>query len=283
MFAVSIYKSVVNSKKSYQRLTKSLERYEDNQEQKIKLPEPQGKLQLETLIYKLPKSDDIIIKNINLEINAGEIIGIIGASGSGKTTLARLIVGVLRQSKGKVRMDGAEVQNQDSKEIGKYIGYLPQDVELFDTSIKENIARMNKKAKDEDIINASKFAGTHDLILKLSKGYETNASNLSAGQKQRVALARSFYGNPKLVILDEPNSNLDTEGENALTRVLQNAKANKITTIVISHKPMILSFVDKILLLHEGEVKVFDEAKKVMQGLAPKGKVLTRSNATKKK
>lgn len=265
--AVTIYKSLIDSNKSYQRLVEVLKNYEAK-EQKIKLPQPHGKLDIENLIYKLPNSDHLIIKAINAKINAGEAIGIIGPSGSGKTTLARLIVGILQPTKGTIRIDDADIKNQDSEDIGQYLGYLPQDVELFNVTVKENIARMHKKAKSEAIIAAAKFANVHELILRFPLGYETNANSLSAGQRQRVALARAFYQTPKIVVLDEPNSNLDNEGEVALVKAIQNAKKHKITTITISHRPSILKSVDRILVMHAGEIKMFDSAEKVIKALA---------------
>ena len=178
---------------------------------------------------------------------------------------------VLTPDKGSVRLDGSDLKNQDSEEIGKYIGYLPQDIELFEGTIKDNIARMKEKVKAEEIVEAAKFANIHDLIIKLPKSYETNAIHLSAGQRQRIGLARAFFRKPKFVILDEPNSNLDTEGENALMKTIEAAKKEKITTIIISHRPTILNIVDKILVLHDGQAKIFDEAKKVIKQLSTGG------------
>jgi PrtD family type I secretion system ABC transporter len=265
--AVTIYKALINTKKSYSRLVENLKTHEDKEE-KLELPEPQGKIQLDKIFYKIPNTDQTVIKGINITINPGEIIGIIGPSGSGKTTLARLMTDVLTPDKGSVRLDGSDLTNQDSEEIGKYIGYLPQDIELFEGTIKDNIARMKEKVKAEEIVEAAKFAGIHDLIIKLPKSYETNALTLSAGQRQRIGLARAFFRKPKFVILDEPNSNLDTEGENALMNTIGNARKEKITTIIISHRPNILNIVDKILVLHDGEAKIFDESKKVIKQMS---------------
>ena len=265
--AITIYKSLLNAKKSYGRLSENLGKYEELEE-KLKLPEPKGEVKLDKIFYRSPGSDRIIINGVNITINPGEIIGVIGPSGSGKTTLARLMTNVLNPEKGSVRLDGSDLKNQDSEEVGKYIGYLPQDIELFDGSIKDNIARMKEKVPDEEIIKAAKFASIHDLIIKLPKSYESNASNLSAGQRQRVGLARAFFGNPKFVVLDEPNSNLDTEGDKGLIDTIANAKKEKITTIIISHRPSILSAVDKILVLHDGQAKMFDEAKKVIKEMS---------------
>lgn len=263
----TIYKALINAKKSYSRLLESLKSYEETEE-KIKLPEPTGNVQLDAIFYKAPNSDHIIVNGVNISIKAGEVIGLIGPSGSGKTTLARLMTNVLTPSKGSVRLDGSDLKNQDSEDVGKYIGYLPQDIELFEGSIKDNISRMQEDANSDDIIKAAKFANIHDLIIKLPQSYETSATTLSAGQRQRIGLARAFFGNPKFVILDEPNSNLDTEGDLALMNTIENIKKAKITTVIISHRPKILSSVDKILVLHEGKAKMFDEAQTVINNLS---------------
>jgi len=177
-------------------------------------------------------------------------------------------VGVLQPSSGFVRIDDADLFDQNSQDIGKFIGYLPQDVELFKGSIKDNIARMQENISDEKIIAAAKFCGIHELILKFPQGYESfinkDANNLSGGQKQRIALARAFFGDVKFVVLDEPNSNLDSAGEVALIETLKKAKEKKITTIIITHKPSIAKVCDKIMVLQDGQIKVFDEADKVI-------------------
>ena len=266
--AVSLWKSIITVRKSYSRLNQSLKSYKINQE-KILLPDIRGEIKVEKLSYKLPSLDKLIIKNISFQIDEGQIIAIVGKSGSGKTTLARLLVGAIKPSAGNIRIDDANLADQNLEEIGKFIGYLPQGVELFKGSVKENIARMNKDAKDQEVIMAAEFCSNHQMILRLNTGYETpiekDARNLSGGQKQRIALSRAFFGQVKFVVLDEPNSNLDQEGEMALIKALKTAKENKITTIIITHKPSIASFCDKVLLLQDGEVKAFDEAKTLIK------------------
>lgn len=267
--AIGLWKSLKTTKSAYLCLNESLKNYVEDKG-KIELPTPKGEIAVDKLIYKLPNSDRLLIKGASFKINSGEVIGIIGPTGSGKTTLARLLVGVLKPSSGIVKIDGANLFDQDLEKIGKHIGYLPQDVELFKGLVKHNIARMDKNAKDEEIIKAAQFCDVHEIILSLTQGYETpiekDASNLSAGQKQRIALARAYFGDVKFVVLDEPNSNLDTEGETALNNTILRAKENKITTVIITHRPSVAGICDKIMLLKDGEVKAFDVASKVLGG-----------------
>jgi PrtD family type I secretion system ABC transporter len=265
--AIGLWKSLKTAKASYFRLNESLKNYTEDKG-KIELPTPHGEIIVDRLIYKLEKSDRILVKGVSFKINAGEVVAIIGPTGSGKTTLARLLVGVLKPNSGIVKIDGANLFDQDLEKIGKHVGYLPQDVELFKGQVKHNIARMNKNAKDEEIIKAAKFCDVHEIILSLAQGYETpiekDASNLSAGQKQRIALARAYYGDVKFVVLDEPNSNLDTDGENALNSAILRAKTNKITTIIITHRTSVISICDKVMLFKDGEVKAFDAANTII-------------------
>ncbi len=264
--AIGLWKSLKTTRSAYFRLNESLKNYVEDKD-KIDLPKPNGEIVVDKLIYKLEKSDRLLIKGISFKINSGEVIGIIGPTGSGKTTLARLLVGVLKPNSGIVKIDGANLFDQDLEKIGKHIGYLPQDVELFKGLVKHNIARMDKNAKDEEIIKAAQFCDVHEIILSLTQGYETpiekDASNLSAGQKQRIALARAYFGDVKFVVLDEPNSNLDAEGETALNNAILGAKKNKITTVVITHRTSVISICDKVMVLRDGEVRAFDSADKV--------------------
>jgi PrtD family type I secretion system ABC transporter len=265
--AIGLWKSVKTAKAAYLRLNQSLKNYVEDK-CKIELPQPKGEIVVDKLIYRLEKSDRLILKGISFQINQGEVIAIIGPTGSGKTTLARLLVGVLKPNSGTVRIDGANIFDQDLEKIGKYIGYLPQDVELFKGLVKHNIARMNVEGNDEDVIKAAKFCDIHEVILSLPNGYETliekDAANLSAGQKQRIALARAYFGDVKFAVLDEPNSNLDTEGEIALNKAIAKARSEKITTIVITHRTSVISICDKVMVLKDGEIKAFDSVDKVI-------------------
>ena len=268
--AISLWNSLLNAKKSYDRL-KTLTKDNEQKPDLITLPVPEGKLAIQQLVFSLPQAKTPIIKGINININAGEIIAIIGPTAAGKSTLAKLIAGIYKPTLGVVRFDNADILNWKAEQIGKHIGYLPQDIELFNGSIKQNIARMDKNAKSEDIIKASQFAHTHNLILSLPQAYETDigawGAKISSGQKQRIALARAFYGDPRLVILDEPNSNLDREGESALVMTLKQAKKNKITVIVISHRQNVLQAVDKILVIHQGQAKMFGARDEILNKL----------------
>jgi len=268
--AINLWNNLLNSKKAYDRL-KKLTKDNDKEVDLISLPEPKGKLTIEGLAFNLPNNKKPIIKGVNITINPGEIVAIIGPTAAGKSTLSKLIAGIYKPTLGTVRLDNADILNWKPEEIGQYIGYLPQTIELFNGTIKQNIARMNKKAKDEDVVKAAQLAHTHNLILNLPKSYETDigawGANISAGQRQRIGLARAFFGNPKLVILDEPNSNLDQEGEVALAMTLKQAKKQKITTIVISHRQNVLQAVEKILVIHGGEAKIFGPRDEVLKKL----------------
>ncbi len=259
--AIGLWKSLKTTKAAYTRLNESLKKYTEDKN-KIELPAFKGEIVVDKLIYKIPNTDRVLVKGVSFKINPGEVIGIIGPTGGGKTTLARLLVGVLKPSSGTVRIDGANIFDQDLEKIGKYIGYLPQDVELFKGSVKQNIARMNRAANDSDIIKAAQFCDVHEVILSMSNGYESiiekDAANLSAGQKQRIALARTYFGEVKFTVLDEPNSNLDSEGENALNNAIKRAKENNITTIVITHRTSVISICDKVMVIKDGELKAFD-------------------------
>ncbi len=261
--AIVSWKQFVTTKKSYQRLDTILKQHY-NAFVPMKLPQPNGSISLEKVTYA--PSEIPIIKNIDFTIKPGALVAVIGPSGSGKTTLAKVIVGAIDPSKGVVRIDNANLAEYNKDDLGQYIGYLPQSVELFNGSIKENIARMNSDANPDDVIKAAKMAGVHDVILSLPKGYDSeigfDGSTLSGGQRQRIGLARAFFGNPKILVLDEPNANLDADGETALANALQSAKDSLITTIIISHRSGILSLADQIVIIKNGEVDMigtFDE------------------------
>ncbi|HZG31493.1 MAG TPA: ATP-binding cassette domain-containing protein, partial [Ensifer sp.] len=217
-----------------------------------------------------------ILNGISFSLQKGEAMAIIGNSGSGKTTLGKMLVGSILPTSGNVRLDLMDLRNWDQRQFGESIGYLPQDVQLFPGTIKANIARMRDDAEDEDIYRAAVLADVHELIASLPQGYETvvsaDGSPLSGGQKQRIALARAFFGDPKFVVLDEPNSNLDTAGETALARALKHAREQGITTVTITQRPSLLQAVDKILVLKDGSVGMFGQRAEVLAALSGKGR-----------
>jgi PrtD family type I secretion system ABC transporter len=235
------------------------------------LPRPNGRLTVESLNYAPAGVPKLLLANINFSVEPGETLGVIGPSGAGKSTLARLLVGIWRPNNGVVRLDGANVFTWDRADFGRYIGYLPQDTELFAGSIRDNIARFRSDVSDADVVTAAQLAGVHELILRLPKGYETDVGDgghtLSAGQRQRVGLARTMLGNPAFIVLDEPNASLDTEGEDALLKAIDAMKSNGATVVIISHKPAIFRAADKMLVLREGRIELFGPRDQVMSRL----------------
>jgi PrtD family type I secretion system ABC transporter len=235
------------------------------------LPRPKGKLAVEGLNYAPQGATKLLLANINFSLEGGEILGVIGPSGAGKSTLARLLMGIWRPNNGVVRLDGADVFTWDRADFGRHVGYLPQDTELFAGSIRHNIARFRADVTDEQVVRAAQMAGVHDLILRLPKAYETDVGEgghtLSAGQRQRVGLARAMLGDPAFVVLDEPNASLDAEGEEALMQAVDAMKANGSTVVIISHKPSVFRGADKILVLREGRVELFGPRDQVMSRL----------------
>ena len=229
------------------------------------LPAPQGRVDAEGVAFRL--GERVILRGVSFKLAAGESLGLIGPSASGKSTLARLIVGVWKPAGGVMRLDGADVAAWPREQLGQHLGYLPQDVELFGGTVAENIARLGTP-DDAQVVRAAQRANVHELILRLPKGYDTEigeaGQSLSPGQRQRIALARALYGNPRLVVLDEPNSNLDHEGEEALARTLEVLKADGVTVVVIAHRPSILRSVDKMLILTDGAVASFGPRSEVM-------------------
>jgi ATP-binding cassette, subfamily C, bacterial len=227
----------------------------------LRLPKPQGRLTVDKLLYLPPGSKEPVLNGVSFELQPGESLAVVGPSGSGKSTLARLLVDCLLPTAGKVRLDGTELRNWDRRQFGEYTGYLPQEVELFPGSIKQNVCRMRTDLSDDKVYNAAVLAGVHNMICHLPGGYETllerNGAPLSGGQKQRIALARAFFGEPSMIVLDEPNSNLDAAGEQALTNALLRAKQMRVTTVVITQRPALLSIIDKVLILRAGRVESF--------------------------
>ena len=241
--------------------------------ERLWLPRPEGRLNVERLLYVPGGTKQVILNGISFALDPGDTLAVIGNSGAGKTTLGKMLVGSILPTSGNVRLDLMDLRNWDPRQLGENIGYLPQDVQLFPGTIKDNIGRMRADATDEQIHHAAVLADVHEMIASLPQGYETmvaaDGAPLSGGQKQRIALARAFFGNPRLVVLDEPNSNLDTAGDKALARAIDHARKEKITVVVITQKPSLLNVVDKIMLLANGGVALFGQRDKVMAQLNP--------------
>lgn len=261
------WKNFAAARRSYSRLGDTLTAI-DELPPRIKLPPPVRDLRVEHMTVAAPSSGVVVLNDVSFEARAGQAIGIIGPSGGGKSTLARALSGVWPLLRGSVRLDLAEMTQWAPDELGKSIGYLPQDVSLLDGTVSENICRLDPNADSEAILEAAKVAGVHDLIVQLPDGYETqlgaNGMALSAGQRQRIALARALYGNPFLVILDEPNSNLDAEGEAALTRALMVVRARGGIAVVIAHRPSALAAVDLVGVVRSGRLVAFGPKEQVL-------------------
>lgn len=256
---VGSWRGLVSARGAFVRLRELLAA-SPAQEPRLTLARPDGRLSVEGLSYVAPGSPKPILRGVTFQIEPGEVLGIIGPSGAGKSTLARHIVGVQAPSAGAVRIDGADVSTWIKSSLGEHLGYLPQDVELFADTVAANIGRFNDGA-DKDIILAARMAGVHEMILRLPEGYDSHVGEggaiLSGGYRQRIGLARAAYGNPSLVVLDEPSSNLDSDGDAALADCIMQLKKRGTTVVLISHRPATIGVVDKILVLREGVAEMF--------------------------
>lgn len=272
--AIGMWKSISGAMKSYKTINESFDKHHER-DQAMPIPHVEGHLTVENVYYTppippgmpQPPMPNYILKGLSFALQPAEILAIIGPSAAGKSTLAKLIVGVWEASSGSIRLDGGDVFTWNRENFGEHVGYLPQGIELFSGTIKQNIARMQENVDPELVIETAKMCGAHEMILKLPNGYDTDigqgGANLSGGQRQRVALARAFYGKPKLVVLDEPNANLDEAGEEALANALKEARKKNISVIVISHRPSILSAVDKVMVIQDGAVASFGTRKEI--------------------
>jgi ATP-binding cassette subfamily C exporter for protease/lipase len=267
---ISVWKYWSSTRSAYHRLNELLEA-NPARESGMALPRPIGQLSVEAVTAAPPGSAVPIIKNLDFAIAPGEVLGVVGPSGSGKSTLARLLVGVWPAATGKVRLDDADVYYWKKDELGPFIGYLPQDIELFGGTVSENIARFGE-IDSEKVVIATKRAGIHEMILHLPQGYDTllgdEGAGLSGGQKQRLGLARSMYGDPSLIVLDEPNSNLDEAGEHALIQAIGDLRRHGKTVIVITHRSSVLQATTKLLLLVDGRAQLFGPTAQVLARLA---------------
>ena len=272
--AIAHWKSFVAARQSWNRLNGLLERIPGRPVPTM-LQGPSRRLSVEGISIVPPGDQRLIVQDVSFVLEAGAGLGVIGPSGSGKSSLVRALVGVWQPVRGKVRLDGAALDQWSSDELGRYIGYLPQDVELFAGTVAQNICRFDPEANSDAIIAAARQAGVHEMIIKMREGYDTQIGEqgtaLSAGQAQRVALARALYGNPFLIVLDEPNSNLDTEGDEALTRAIRGARERGAIVVVVAHRPIGVEAVDQILVLRDGRMQAFGPKEQVLaQVLQPR-------------
>jgi ATP-binding cassette subfamily C protein len=267
--AIANWKGFVAARQSWQRLN-SLLMAIPMRAAPMPLQAPVERLTVESVSGSPPGVPKVVVQDVSFELKAGQGLGIIGPSGSGKTSLARLLVGVWQPVRGNIRIDGAAIEQWSSDALGRHVGYLPQDVELLAGTVAQNIARFEQEADADAVIAAAKAVGVHDLIVRLPAGYDTQVgdqgSALSAGQAQRIGLARAVYGDPFLVVLDEPNSNLDSEGEEALTRAILGVRERKGIIIVIAHRPSAIAGVDQLLMMNQGRAQI----------IGPKDEVLSK-------
>jgi ATP-binding cassette subfamily C protein len=280
--AVASWRSFVASRQGFDRL-RSLLSTLSQPGGRLALPAPEYKLSVEGLYVAAPGQTKAIIHNVSFELHAGQGLAIVGPSASGKSTLARALIDVWPAGAGKVCLDDAPLDQWDSEKLGEHIGYLPQDVELFDGTVAANIARFDPEADDRDIVQAARDAGAHELILGLPEGYETNIGDggaaLSAGQRQRIALARALYRQPFIVVLDEPNSNLDSQGEEALVEAILSVRRRRGIVVVVTHRPTALAGVDMVAVVIAGKLQAFGQKEEVMQRMTRQGQQQQPSEA----
>ena len=268
---IGVWKQWTSARLAYQRLESLLQAH-PARPPRMALPVPRGELAVEQLSASAPGTRRATLSNLSFTLPAGQVLGVIGPSGCGKSTLARLLIGVWQPLAGKVRLDGAQLSQWDKQQLGPYLGYLPQDIQLFAGTIAQNIARFAQVDADK-VLAAAQMAGVHSLILQMPEGYDTRlgdgGAGLSGGQKQRIGLARALYGLPALIVLDEPNANLDEAGEQALLQAIAQLKQLKRTLILITHKPNVLTLTDQLLILREGQLQAFGPTAKVLAAPKP--------------
>ncbi|WP_350580840.1 type I secretion system permease/ATPase [Pseudomonas sp. HY2-MNA-CIBAN-0224] len=268
---IGVWKQWTSARLAYQRLESLLQAH-PARPPRMALPVPRGELAVEQLSASAPGTRRATLSNLSFTLPAGQVLGVIGPSGCGKSTLARLLIGVWQPLAGKVRLDGAQLSQWDKQQLGPHLGYLPQDIQLFAGTIAQNIARFAQVDADK-VLAAAQMAGVHSLILQMPEGYDTRlgdgGAGLSGGQKQRIGLARALYGLPALIVLDEPNANLDEAGEQALLQAIAQLKQLKRTLILITHKPNVLTLTDHLLILREGQLQAYGPTAKVLAAPKP--------------
>lgn len=273
--AVAHWKGFVAARQGLARLQRVLDSPALLPRERLVLPAPRQALAAVNLIVAAPGREAPILQGVSLRLEAGQGLGVIGPSASGKSTLVRALVGVWRPLKGEVRLDGAALEQWEPGDLGRHLGYLPQDIELFDGTIAENIGRFDPDATDKAIIAAAMAAGAHELIVRLENGYETRVGEggaaLSGGQRQRVGLARALYGEPFLVVLDEPNSNLDHDGDEALTAAVRGIRARGGIVIIVTHRQTAIAGVDQIAIMAEGRIQAIGPKEEILQKVLRQG------------
>jgi PrtD family type I secretion system ABC transporter len=268
--AIGAWRSFMGARFAYSRLKTAISEYPPPPE-RTRLPTPVGRLAADQVTFVAPNTDTIILSKVSFSVEPGEVLAIIGPSGAGKSTLCRLLVGLATPNVGEIRLDGSQVHHWDPVQLGSHLGYLPQDVELFTGTVRDNIARMKENAGDEKILEAAGLAHAHEMIQRLPQGYGTEIGDqgirLSGGQRQRVGLARAVFGMPRLIILDEPNANLDQAGESALCEAIFSLKKRGTALVIVGHRPSTLAQADKILVLKEGFVAMYGPRDDVLDAL----------------
>jgi ATP-binding cassette subfamily C exporter for protease/lipase/ATP-binding cassette subfamily C protein EexD len=264
---VGSWRVLTEARAAYARLTELSKEFQTDV-QRVVMPRPEGRLVAENVSFRAAGSETQVLGGIAFVLEPGEALAVVGPSAAGKSTLARLLTGVWAPTTGRVRLDGVDMAYWPRDELGPHIGYVPQDVELFDGTVADNIARLGE-IDSQAVVAAAMRANAHEMILTLAQGYDTpigeHGARLSPGQRQRVALARALHGNPQLVILDEPNSNLDGAGEAALAQAMGALRAAGVTTVVVTHRPALIAHVDKVMVLGAGRIQQFGPAGEVMK------------------
>ncbi|MBU3014249.1 type I secretion system permease/ATPase [Poseidonibacter lekithochrous] len=267
---INTWKGFSGARMSFKRVDELLKDFPKDKDY-MELPSPKGVLSIENVFAKPPASDNYSLQELSLKVEKGDIVGVVGPSAAGKSTFARIVLGVWPVAHGTVRMDGADISQWDREHLGKFIGYLPQDIELFEGTISENIARFSE-VDSKKVIEAAMKAGVHDMILRLADGYDTvigkAGMTLSGGQRQRIGLARAIYDNPVFIVLDEPNSNLDDQGEIALLKTVEELKKTNTTMIIITHRPNILKATNKLAMMNNGKVEKYGNTNEIFASIA---------------
>jgi ATP-binding cassette subfamily C protein len=271
--AIAHWRSFVAARQSWRRLSDLLTLFPLDKQQLV-LPKPTSSVAVESVSVVPPGEKRVVVQEVAFRLEKGNGLGIIGPSGCGKSCLVRALVGVWQAARGTIRVDGAALEQWPVDSLGRHIGYLPQDVELFSGTVAQNIARFEPEPNPEHVIAAAKSAGVQELILRLPEGYETEIGEggaaLSAGQRQRIALARALYRDPFLVVLDEPNSNLDAEGDEALTQAIRGVRARGGIAIIIAHRPSALAGVDLLMVMSQGKTQLFGPKEEILAKMMPR-------------